>query len=68
MDDLDLYEDLDQFQEQEEKVNTNRLDILTKAAIKKKIIYRNQKNYKMLSVNIKNPLKRYRFWRRKIKY
>lgn len=30
MDDLDLYEDLDQFQEQEEKVNTNRLDILTK--------------------------------------
>lgn len=68
MDDLDLYEDLDQFQEQEEKVNTNRLDILTKSAIKKKIIYRNQKNYKMLSVNIKNPLKRYRFWRRKIKY
>lgn len=68
MDDLDLYEDLDQFQEQEEKVNTNRLDILTKSAIKKTIIYRNQKNYKMLSVNIKNPLKRYRFWRRKIKY
>lgn len=68
MDDLDLYEDLDQFQEQEEKVNTNRLDILTKSAIKKKIIYRNQKNYKMLSVNIKNPLKRYRVWRRKIKY
>lgn len=68
MDDLDLYEDLDQFQEQEEKVNTNRLDILTKSAIKKKIIYRNQKNYKMLSVNIKNPLKRYRLWRRKIKY
>lgn len=68
MDDLDLYEDLDQFQEQEEKVNTNRLDILTKSAIKKKIIYRNQKNYKMLSVNIKNRLKRYRFWRRKIKY